>query len=277
VVENAAYGVVGFFFPYWTRNIFQFQKDYTTRIHVPNYAPEMKQYIETNTNAQARILVMPKLDEGFIGAPLDTSVWGFYSLAPLASLSTNRTIVYNGLGGLDVISSLYDQFEKGNDEAFLKMIRILGITHILYRTDVRLSESFKKTTLLSFWEKAINQKKDYIQSLRVSEIAIRQTQFKLSQVKLFYENYVEYPQIFKEIADQTPPGVKFINVAMETQENKVIIRINAQAQSSNDISNFTQGLKTSQHFKDVGLTTLNVEQNIIKFTLNLSAPIKLES
>ncbi|OGE36316.1 hypothetical protein A3B45_02320 [Candidatus Daviesbacteria bacterium RIFCSPLOWO2_01_FULL_39_12] len=136
---------------------------------------------------------------------------------------------------------------------------------------------FKLDTDLATQQKAINQKKDYIQSLRVSEIAIRQTQFKLSQVKLFYENYVEYPQIFKEIADQTPPGVKFINVAMETQENKVIIRINAQAQSSNDISNFTQGLKTSQHFKDVGLTTLNVEQNIIKFTLNLSAPIKLES
>lgn len=151
-------GLVCYFFPYWTKNIFQFQKNYTTRIKVPDYASEMKQYIETNTNAQARILVMPKLDEGFIGAPLDTSMWGFYCLAPFASLSTNRAIMYNGLGGNDVISSLYDQFEKGNDEVFLKIARILGITHILYRTDVRLSESFEKATPLSFWEKAINQK-----------------------------------------------------------------------------------------------------------------------
>lgn len=136
---------------------------------------------------------------------------------------------------------------------------------------------FKLDTDLATQQKEINQKKDYIQSLKGSETAIRQTQFKLSTVTSFYENYVEYPQILKEIADQTPSGVKFINVAIETQENKVTIRISAQAQTSNDISNFTQGLKTSQHFKDVNLTTLSVEQNIIKFSLNLSASVKLES
>jgi hypothetical protein len=151
-------GLVGFFFPYWTRNIFQFQRDYTTRVKVPDYTSEMKQYIEANTDIQARILVMPKLDEGYIGAPLDTSVWGFYCLGPFVSLSTNRSIIYNGLGDSGVVSSLYDQFEKGDDEAFLKIVRILGITHILYRTDVRLSPSYEKTTPLSFWEKAINQK-----------------------------------------------------------------------------------------------------------------------
>ncbi len=151
-------GLVCYFFPYWTKNIFQFQSHYTTRVKVPDYVSEMKNYIETNTHVQSRILVMPKLDDGFIGAPLDTSTWGFYCLAPFASLSTNRTFIYNGLGGSDVISSLYGQFEKGNDEAFLKIIRILGITHILYRSDVRLSESFEKSTPLSFWETAIRQK-----------------------------------------------------------------------------------------------------------------------
>lgn len=151
-------GLVAFFFPYWTRNIFQFQKDYTTKISVPNYTWEMKKYIEKNTSAQARILVMPKLDEGYIGAPLDTSVWGFYCLAPFASLSTNRTIMYNGLGGLDSVLTLYDHFEKGDDEAFLKIARTLGITHILYRTDVRLSPSFEKATPLRFWEDALHQK-----------------------------------------------------------------------------------------------------------------------
>jgi hypothetical protein len=151
-------GLVCYFFPYWTKNIFQFQPDYTTRVKVPDYALQMKLYIDTNTNAHSRILVMPKLDEGFIGAPLDTSTWGFYCLGPFAALSTNRTIMYNGLGGNDVISSLYDQFEKANDESFLKIVRILGITHILYRIDVRLSASFETSTPLSFWESAIRQK-----------------------------------------------------------------------------------------------------------------------
>jgi hypothetical protein len=151
-------GVVCYFFPYWTTNIFQFQPNYTTRVKVPDYASDMKHYIETNTNTQARILIMPMLDDGLIGAPLDTSVWGFYCLGPFISLSTNRSIIYNSLGGNDIILSLYDQFIHGNDEAFLKIVRLLGITHILFRTDVRLSVSFEKATPLSFWEKAINQK-----------------------------------------------------------------------------------------------------------------------
>lgn len=136
---------------------------------------------------------------------------------------------------------------------------------------------FKLDGDLEAVKKEIDQKKEYIQSLHSEELAIRATQFKLVSIGTFFTTYVQYSQILKNIADQTPPGVKFTSLTLEKQEDKIIIKVNAQALNSNDVSLFTQGLKSTENFSEVSLTTLNLEQNIIKFTINMSAPIKGES
>lgn len=136
---------------------------------------------------------------------------------------------------------------------------------------------FKLDTDLQVLKKEMDQKKQYLENLKSTETAIRHTQFKLKTINSFFATYIQYPKIVKDISDQTPPGIKFINLSLENQENKVIIKINAQAQTSNDISNFTAGLNSNDNFSDVTLTTLSVEQNIIKFSINLSATAKIES
>lgn len=133
---------------------------------------------------------------------------------------------------------------------------------------------FKLDGDLEALKKEIDQKKEYIQSLHSEEVAIRETQFKLASIGTFFTTYVEYTQILKNIADQTPPGVKFTSLTLEKQEDKIIIKVNAQALNSNDVSLFTQGLKMGENFSEVSLTTLNLEQNIIKFTINMSASLK---
>lgn len=138
---------------------------------------------------------------------------------------------------------------------------------IRFRLDINLQSK----------KKEIDQKKDYIESLRSSEIAIKQTQFKLTTIGKFYSNYGDNTQILKELADQTPPGVKFVTLSLENQQDKIAIKLSAQAQSSNDIALFLAELKSNKNFKEVTLTTIGLEQNIIKFTINLSAPLNLES
>lgn len=136
---------------------------------------------------------------------------------------------------------------------------------------------FKLDGDLQAIKKEIDQKKEFIQSLHSEEVAIRETQFRLASIGTFFTTYVQYTQILKNIADQTPPGVKFISLTLENQEDKIIIKLNAQAQSSNDVTLFTHGLKTGENFTEVSLTTLNLEQNTIKFTINMSAPLKGKS
>lgn len=136
---------------------------------------------------------------------------------------------------------------------------------------------FRLDTDLQSKKKDIDKKKDYIESLRSSEIAIRQTQFKLTTIGKFYSNYADNTQIVKELADQTPLGVKFVTLSLENQADKIVIKLSAQSQSSTDILLFLAGLKSNKNFQEVILTTLGLEQNIVKFTINLSAPLNLES
>lgn len=139
---------------------------------------------------------------------------------------------------------------------------------------VALIFRFKLDGDLEAFKKEVDQKKEFIQSLHSEEIAIRETQFKLVSIGTFFTTYVEYTQILKNLADQTPPGVKFTSLTLEKQEDKILIKLNAQSLSSNDVTLFIQGLKTSEGFSEVSLKTLGLEQNTIKFTVTMSAHLK---
>lgn len=132
---------------------------------------------------------------------------------------------------------------------------------------------FKLDADLASKKEAIEQQIPYIESLKPYEILIRQTQFKLSTIDSIKTNSMDYSVILKKIADQTPVGVKIVSLNLKKNIDSATVQINAQAQTNNDLTSFTAGLKGDPIFSDVNLTSVGLEQGVINFTV--SASIKL--
>lgn len=120
-------------------------------------------------------------------------------------------------------------------------------------------------------KEAIEQQIPYIESLENYEILIKETQLKLSTIDSFYKTYPDYSQILKRIADQAPAGVRIINLNMETNVAKVLIHINATAQTNNDLSAFVAGLKHDQLFSEIDVTSIGFDKGSLSFSLSVNA------
>lgn len=128
---------------------------------------------------------------------------------------------------------------------------------------------FKLDADLSRTNEAIELQIPYIESLRPTEILIRQTQFKLATVGSFYKNYQDFPKIIKEIASQTPAGVKIISLNLGKNVASVDIHLSAEAQSTNDLAIFINGLKNDSLFSDVNITGISFDQGKLTFFLTV--------
>lgn len=130
---------------------------------------------------------------------------------------------------------------------------------------------FKLDADLQSNKEAIEQQLPYIESLRPFEILIRQTQFKLETYDSFYKTYVDYVQILTKIADQTPLGVKIVNLNLERKIDTVTINLSGQAQGNSDLAIFLNGLKTDQTFSAVVIASIGFEKGSLNFSLSAQA------
>lgn len=122
-------------------------------------------------------------------------------------------------------------------------------------------------------KEAIEQQIPYIESLAPYETLVRQTQLKLGTLNSFYATYADYPQILKKIAGQTPFGVKIISINLEKSVSQVAIRLNATAQSNNDLATFLGGLKQDPLFQDVVITSIGFDKGSLNFSINAQAKL----
>lgn len=132
---------------------------------------------------------------------------------------------------------------------------------------------FKLDADLAEKKEAIEQQIPYIESLGPYEILIRQTQLKISTILASKSDFVDYPLVFKKIADQTPLGIKLISLNMQKEAGKMTFTMNAEAQNNNDVTSFVQGLKQDSSFSDINLTGIDLDQRTITFTLTGSSKI----
>lgn len=130
---------------------------------------------------------------------------------------------------------------------------------------------FKLDADIAARKEEIDEQIPYIESLKLTEVLIRQTQLKLSTIGGFNQSFADYPQILKRISDQTPTGVKITSLSLEKSVDKISIQINAQVQTNNDLITFLLGMREDQYFSDVNLVSVGLEQGIIRFTLNATA------
>ncbi|MBU1031393.1 PilN domain-containing protein [Patescibacteria group bacterium] len=136
---------------------------------------------------------------------------------------------------------------------------------------IAFAARFKLDADLAANKEAIEDQIPYIESLQPYETLIRQTQLKLSNIDSIKKSSLDYPEVLKKIADQTPIGVKISNINIKKGIDDAEINITGQTQLNNDLTSFLMGLKEEATFANVNLGSVGLENEVIKFTLELSA------
>lgn len=129
---------------------------------------------------------------------------------------------------------------------------------------------FKLDADLAAKKEAIEEKIPYIESLRPYEILIRETQLKLSVIDTAKKSSLNWPTIIEKIAGQTPTNVKILSINIKNDAGAATISVLGQTPISSDLTNFINGLKTENTLSGVNLSSIQVDQGIIKFSVDAS-------
>lgn len=132
---------------------------------------------------------------------------------------------------------------------------------------------FKFDADLAAKNEAITEQVPYIESLRPYEILIRNTQLKLSTIDTVKKNALDWQLLLKKIADQVPASITVIGINIDNNIGSAHIHIAGQTQFNSDITNFVSGLKGDNTFSNVDLSSISLDQGIIKFGIDASAKL----
>lgn len=114
----------------------------------------------------------------------------------------------------------------------------------------------------------IDQHIPFIKSRAVDELIIRQTQLQLATIKDIRLNSINYNNVLRSIANQTPSGVKISSLHIEKKEGTVGLKITAEAKTNSDIINFVGGLKSDNNFSGVALESIGLDKTLISFSVS---------
>lgn len=129
--------LLAYHFPFFQGNFFTWNKPFTTKVELPRYVNEMAEYIN-KLPSDTRILLLPKF-----GDQADSYQWGFWGVDSLPRLFTNKSIVANSSSHAEIINSIYYSVEKNDENTFLRLAGISGITKVLWREDMLYSDKTK--------------------------------------------------------------------------------------------------------------------------------------
>lgn len=122
-------------FPFFTGIFFAWQKPLSTMVKFPSYVLDSYQWINKNLSYNDRILTFPSLNPFW---KVDFYKWGYWSIDPLSSLLTERSIVTSGrvLSSAEtkLVKSIYDSFLE-ETPTWAKATRFLGVNHFLLYND----------------------------------------------------------------------------------------------------------------------------------------------
>lgn len=138
---------------------------------------------------------------------------------------------------------------------------------------IAFAARFKLDADIAAKKEAIEEQIPYIESLKLYETLIRQTQLKLTTIATAKTNSLDFTIIFKKIAEQTPVNTKITIINIGRNQNTATVHIAGQTQTSNDLIAFVTALRKDTTFSGVDLISVGLEQDVIKFTVDAVAKI----
>lgn len=121
-----------------------------------------------------------------------------------------------------------------------------------------------------------NRQVEYIKSLASDEIAIRQTQFRITAISKVYKETPQWDKILSHVSQQIPTstqgqtGLKIASVNLTRSKDKEKIttfRIAGTTDSNLNLANFIAGLRQDNYFKNVVLSNINFDSGQISFII----------
>lgn len=249
--------ILGYHFPYFTSNFFEFNKPFTTKITIPNHVKDASVYINTKTLEDSRILILPKLDPNFRADSYD---WGFFSLDILPRLSTNRSIIANDNSSPEIIKNIYDSIETNDETMFLKLTGLTGIDKILWRDDVLYSDEITRSSDLRNVEEIIKNFESVLLEKEFDKWKI----YKIDNP--YYRPLFHIPE--KVVLADSEPDIIGGIFSLQNEPGSNFIFSNNENQ---DLINKLDILVNSKYFQiDCAMCNLDATRNIVE---NIRVPI----
>ncbi len=127
-------GILLYYAPFFSGNFFRWREGFSTRLAVPEYVFSFGQWLEQNQNA--RVLMVPP-NSPTSGYSMYN--WGYLSFQALPTLVSKRSVIINNdqinQNERELVETLYLAIADGDRIRMGKLIRMLGITHILLAHD----------------------------------------------------------------------------------------------------------------------------------------------
>jgi len=150
-------GILSYHHPFFVSDFFQFHKEFSTRVRIPEYVKNVSDFTNINTDPNARILVLPELTSSFYNIQMDAYQWKFFSLDILPRNAIDRSIIANDNNAPEVIRKIYTEFMDGTREGFMKLADYAGIRYILWRDDAKYSDTVTEGRTIAFQKDRLNQ------------------------------------------------------------------------------------------------------------------------
>jgi hypothetical protein len=133
--------------------VFTWKSGFSTRINIPSYFWDFREWNNKENTANEKILLVPALSSRDLS---DGYKWGYWSLSPLSyNLANVPGLVNEGdLTGTEKgwVDSIYKSINGGNEASLNTLSTRLGVGYLLFRKDVTNSDKVSsiENTLNSF-------------------------------------------------------------------------------------------------------------------------------
>ncbi len=128
--------IVGYHFPFFTGNFFEWRKGFSTRLTVPGYVYAFGRWLNQQPKIGTRVLMLPPnspdLQYGLYN-------WGYLSFQALPTLLSNASVIVNNdqlnSDERTLVMSLYSAILRGDTHNVEILGKLLGISHLLVSLD----------------------------------------------------------------------------------------------------------------------------------------------
>lgn len=134
---------------------------------------------------------------------------------------------------------------------------------------VTFAARFKLDADLADVNEKINRQIPFIENKKADEQKIKQTQFKLTEIKKALASVPNWQEILKKMSDEAPKGTVFTNLSFDHSKTspELQFKITGTASSNNDLAILLSGLKKQPAFKDINLGSLGLDETGLTFTI----------
>lgn len=143
---------------FFSPNIFYWREEFSTRLNLPNYVEDFRQWSNQKGEFR-RTLLVPPLNETWQSDGYEWGYWSFstlyYALSKQNHLGNTQSL--NGQESLLLLDKIYQELLAGNEDKVIKMSERLGVGYFLLRKDVLQDKAWSATLPSQLFEEKLNQ------------------------------------------------------------------------------------------------------------------------